>query len=131
MRDNQLAWYEFRNAVYAGDFQHAEQMLAQNPELLLLENGLGETVLHFLAVENDQEGVAWLFSKGSPLDIQNKFGHPVIFEVALLGYKELLLWFKKNGADFKIKGCDGESLMEFLINHEKIQMMEWIKINTI
>ena len=138
MSKSQPLWYEFRSAIYAGDFQNAENMLAKNPELIFLENGLGETVLHFLAVENDQEGVAWLFSKGSQLDVKNSFGDPVIFEIASLAYKELLLWFKNYGADFNIKGRDGESLLEHLIalesmidsgnmpDFEKNDMVGWV-----
>ena len=127
MSDTQPIWYEFRSAVYAGDFQHAENMLANNPELISLENGLGETALHFLAVENDQEGVAWLFSKGSHLDVRNRFGDPAIFEVASLGYKELLLWFRQNGANFGIKGRKGESLLEYLLAREEKEMVEWVR----
>ena len=138
MSETQPLWYEFRGAIYAGDFQYTENMLAQNPELISLENGLGETVLHFLAVENDLEGVAWLFAKGALLDVKNKFGDPVIFEVASLAYKELLLWFKRHGADFNVKGGDGESLLEHLIElenmidsgdmpgFEKNDMVEWL-----
>lgn len=138
MSETQPLWYEFRGAIYAGDFQYAENMLAQNPELISLENGLGETVLHFLAVENDLKGVAWLFAKGALLDVKNKFGDPVIFEVASLAYKELLLWFKRHGADFNVKGRDGESLLEHLIElenmidsgdmlgFEKNDMVEWL-----
>jgi ankyrin repeat protein len=67
--------------------------------LLSLRNGIGETALHFLAVENDMKGVAWLHARGFDLNAKNHFRNPVIFEVAQLGYKQLLLWFVENGAD--------------------------------
>ena len=64
-----------------------------------MRNGIGETVLHFLAVENDREGVSWLHSRGFSLNETNAFGIPMIFEVAQLEYRDLFLWFTHHGAD--------------------------------
>jgi ankyrin repeat protein len=94
-------WYEWRNLVYAKQFENAAELLRANPQLVSLRNGLGETVLHYLAVENHSEGVAWLHARGFDIDSQNEFGTPVVFEVAQLGYKDLLLWFKEAGAIFE------------------------------
>jgi len=95
---NEALWYELRNAVYAKEFGIAESLLKANPHLTDLRDGIGETVLHFLAVENDAEGVAWLHNGGSDLDTKNKFGTPVVFEVAELGYTDLLLWFAQRAS---------------------------------
>lgn len=127
MSETQPIWYEFRSAVYNRDYPNAMQILRKNPNIISMKNGLGETTLHFLAVENDQEGVAWLFSKEAELNTKNTFGEPLIFEVAQLGYKELFVWFVENGVDLQIKGRKAESLIEFLIKHKKEEMADWVQ----
>lgn len=95
-------WYELRNSVYARQFAYAENLLASNSRLFDQCNSIGETVLHFLAVENDLEGVEWLHARGFSLNIKNRFGKPMIFEVASAGHKELLLWLFQHGTDVSI-----------------------------
>jgi len=46
-------WYELRDAVFRKDFDRASELLGANPELTDVRNSIGETVLHYLAVEND------------------------------------------------------------------------------
>jgi ankyrin repeat protein len=120
-------WYEFRNAVYAKDYELAERLLSATPQLLTLCSGIGETALHYLAVENDIDGVAWLHSKGATIDTKNEFGTPVIFEVAQLDYKELLAWFVKNGADLHAVDKYGEGLAAHLLEYEQIEMREHVR----
>jgi hypothetical protein len=95
-------WYELRNLVYFKEFVNAERLIAENPDLLDQTNGIGDTILHFLAVENDIEGVAWLYSCGASLNTKNRFGTPMVFEVAMLGHKDLLIWLAQHGADFSV-----------------------------
>src|SRR5262245_691077 len=104
------AWYVFRDVVYSGDFAEAASLLSEKPALLHMMNGIGETVLHFLAVENDREGVSWLHANGADLDTKNVFGRPVLFEVASLGYKELFRWFTDNGANLRATDADGNDI---------------------
>jgi hypothetical protein len=95
-------WYELRNLVYSKEYVSAEKLIAENPNLRDQTNSIGETVLHFLSVENDIEGVAWLYSCGASLNTKNRFGTPMVFEVAGLGHKDLLLWLAQHGADFSV-----------------------------
>jgi hypothetical protein len=119
-------WYQLRNAVYSKDYSRAELLLKSAPELMTHTNRIGETVLHFLAVENDIEGVKWLKSIGFDINTKNDFGTPAIFEVAQLGYKELLIWFYENGADFAAKDGEGYSLIEYLEEWEKPDMAKFV-----
>ena len=115
-------WYELRALVAAKQFGEAAMRIECNASLCSAVNGLGETVLHYLAVENDEEGVAWLWSKGFDINIRNEFGTPVVFEVAQLDYRDLLQWFISSGADVKCQDSDGRSIKEYvlLFGHEKI-----------
>lgn len=122
MSDTEPSWYELRRAVFAGDYKAAEDLLRKNPGLLKLRNGAGETVLHYLAVENAAEGVAWLHGKGADLDTKNDFGTPVLFEVAQLGYKDLFSWFVARGADIRAVDDYGQGLIAFLTEYSKPKM---------
>ena len=120
-------WYVFRNAVYERNYSEAESMLMHTPSLLSLTSGLGETALHYLAVENDLEGVAWLHAKGSSLDTTNVFGTPVIFEVAQLEYKELYSWFVANGANVRAHDKEGKDIIEYLHGFDVEKMALWVQ----
>lgn len=120
-------WYEFRNAVYSREYELAEKLLGAAPYLLSLRNSLGETALHFLAVENDMEGVSWLHSKGAAIDTKSEFGTPAIFEVAQLEYKELLAWFIRKGADIHAVDAYGNGLAAYLEEYEQQEMREHVR----
>lgn len=126
---SQMLWYELRNAVYAREFAVAESHLKTNPHLINLRNGIGETVLHFLAVENDAEGVAWLHEHGFDLDTKNEFGTPVLFEIAELDYKDLILWFAQQGALFNAMDRDGQGIISYLREREKDDVAQFIVKN--
>lgn len=91
-------WYHLRNLVYDKAFAEAEALLTANPRLKTERNLTGETVLHFLAVENDIAGVKWLFRHGFNIHSETYFGESILDEVASLGYTELIDWLKKQGA---------------------------------
>lgn len=116
------SWYQLRDAVRDGDFGNAEALLKTNPLLSALRNGVGETVLHSLAAENDFRGVCWLHGHGFSLDEQNHFGTPTLFEVAQLEYRELFLWFLQNGANPHAENHEGNDLITYLREHGQHEM---------
>jgi ankyrin repeat protein len=120
-------WYELRNAIYLMNLPLAADLLRREPTLLKLSNAIGETVLHFLAVENHTEGVAWLHRQGSPIDTKNKFGIPVLFEVASLQNKELFKWFVEKGADIQATNSEGQDIVEHLLEFDDAEMAIWVR----
>ena len=54
-------WYKLITAVFERRYTDASLFLEEEPGLLESKNGIGETVLHYLVVENDIEGVTWLY----------------------------------------------------------------------
>ena len=120
-------WYELRNLVAKKEFDQAAAMLAQNPSLRLAVNGLGETVLHYLAVENDQQGVSWLLSQGFDINTRNLFGTPAVFEVAQLDHRDLLRWFIENGADWKCRDSDGLNIKEHVLEYGHVEIAKHLE----
>ena len=108
-------WYELRGLVAAKKFEEAAALLRGKPSLRSDVNGMGETVLHYLAVESDEQGVSWLWSQGFDINTRNIFGTPVVFEVAQLDYRDLLRWFISNGADLKCRDKDGKNIKEYVL----------------
>ena len=115
-------WYELRDLVADKKFEEAAALLARQPSLRIAVNGIGETVLHYLAVENDEQGVSWLLLQGFDINTRNKFGTPVVFEVAQLDHKGLLGWFISKGADMKCRDKDGKDIKEYVLDfgHKEI-----------
>ncbi len=115
-------WYELRALVAGKKFDEAAMRIERNASLRSAVNGLGETVLHYLAIENDGEGVEWLWSKGFDINTRNEFGTPVVFEVAQLDYRDLLQWFISSGTDVKCQDSEGRNIKEYvlLFGHEEI-----------
>ncbi|MFX1682878.1 ankyrin repeat domain-containing protein [Mitsuaria sp. CC2] len=127
MSDTDPDWYELRNALYAKEYERAEALVATRPELTHLMNGIGETVLHFLAVENDQAAVAWLHARGSDINTKDSFSEPVLFQVASLGYKELFSWLVAAGADPFANGPHDQDLVDYLLEFDKEEMADWVR----
>jgi ankyrin repeat protein len=111
-------WYELRDLVAEKKFVEAAALLSREPTLRSAVNRLGETVLHYQAVENDQEGVSWLLSQGFDIDTRNELGTPVVFEVAQLDYRDLLQWFISKGADLKCRDREGKNIKEYVLEFE-------------
>ena len=127
MSNGSPEWYHLRNAVYNGDFATAELLVRGDPKLLDARNGIGETVLHFLAVEDYLPGIEWLHARGASLNTTNGFGIPLLFEVAELGYRDLFSWLVENGADTKQLDEGNQSIQDYLIDNEKLEMVLFIK----
>jgi len=120
-------WYHFCGLVLSRKFDDATAIIKKEKGILNAKNSIGETALHYLAVENDLEGVAWLKAKGADINTQNDFGSPPVFEVAQLGYKELLKWFIENGADLSKKDEENRDIWDYLKEYNEHKMIKYLK----
>ena len=66
----------------------AAALLDAEPGLLFARDGLGETALHYLAVENRLEAVEWLSARGATLDTVSDVQGSPVSEASSLGYEE-------------------------------------------
>lgn len=126
MSETSPEWYQLRNMVSQGDLSSAAALLHTHPHLLEERNGIGETVLHFLAIEDHLSGVEWLHAQGASLNASNKFGTPLLFEVAQLGYHDLFLWLVNHGADLNQANKSGDSLHDYLVEYRCDKMLKFI-----
>ncbi|MBW4472933.1 MAG: ankyrin repeat domain-containing protein [Stenomitos rutilans HA7619-LM2] len=96
-------FYELRDAAFV-DPNAAEDFLSEYPSSIHAKNSIGETALHFLAVENAIESVRSLLEQGADINTTNNFGDTPLSEAASLGYLELYRFLLDNGLihDFTI-----------------------------
>ncbi len=99
-----------RVAFESPDAMHP--LLRQEPELLEARTGLGETALHYLAVENQLRAVVLLVEAGAQVNTLNSCGGTPLSEAASLGYVELVEYLLSQGARLHIAGQGDPTLHE-------------------
>ncbi len=90
----------------------AEQLLREHPELIRATNRLGETALHFLAVEDYVEGVAFLARHGAPVDARNDSQRTPLMEAAMVGATHVVHQLLACGADPFAQTPDGDTVWD-------------------
>ena len=92
------AFYALVDALIRGETAEATALLDGFPDLLHRQDGTGETALHFSAVENEQNGVAWLLERGADINARDDFGSTPLTDAVRLGYADLCRFLLDNGA---------------------------------
>lgn len=91
-----------------GDPQEFRKVVAREPNAITLRNEhLGETLLHWLAVENYEDAVALLLELGADANTTNESGNSVLADAVLLGRESIVERLLRHGAD--ADGAPGES----------------------
>jgi ankyrin repeat protein len=88
---------EFIDAV-VDDETRAGRLLTAHPELLNVRWHLGETALHFLAVEGFIDGVRRLAQWGADVNLPNRLGDPPLLDCVILGNEALVELLLSHGA---------------------------------
>jgi ankyrin repeat protein len=92
----------------------AEQLLGEHPELIHLRNRLGETALHFLAVEDYAEGVAFLVRHGAPVDTVDYSHRTPLMDAAMVGATRTVRHLLACGANPFVSTPDGDTVWDLL-----------------
>lgn len=101
---------EFMDAAVQ-DPENARSLLAAHPDLRDRRWTLGETALHFLAVEGFIEGVRFCCENGFDTNATNKFGDPPLVDVATLGALDMASLLLDYGADPNAKSDARENVL--------------------
>jgi ankyrin repeat protein len=118
-------FHAFRDAV-ASDPQVAAEMLAQDSVVLRLRNELGETAMHFFAVEDAAREVIWLIEHGSEVDSQNQFKQTPLMEVAGMGRLEMCQLLVSLGASFGYVSSLGESVLSAAASTDEVEVVKYM-----
>jgi ankyrin repeat protein len=79
--------------------ERARRLVERQPLVLDLRTGLGETALHYLAVENYADAVQLLIDLGAAANVTNEFGHTALEEAELAGAREAAAVLRRAGAE--------------------------------
>ena len=91
----------------------AERLLRDHPRLVHGTNRLGETALHFLAVEGYAGGVAFLARLGAPVDARNGSQRTPLMEAAMVGATQVVRQLLACGADPYAETPEGNTAWDF------------------
>lgn len=76
----------------------ARKLVKDHPEVLNLRTGLGETALHYLAVENYADAVQLLIDLGANVNAKNEFGKSALEEAVQVEATETVQVLRRAGA---------------------------------
>ncbi len=120
MSDTHPEFYNIRNA-FLEDIPAATAMVAATPSYLKARNSLGETVLHWLAIEDQVEAARALLDLGAEVNAVNKFGDSVLMNAAQLNYEAMCALLLERGADPRYQNprMSGYSVLSKAAHHRK------------
>lgn len=78
------------------------KLVRAEPHLLEARNGLGETPLHYLVVENQLRAVILLVEAGASFNTVSSVGGTPLSEAASLGYAEMVEFLLSRGAALRL-----------------------------
>ncbi len=76
----------------------ARKLVKDSPAVLNMRTGIGETALHYLAVEDYAEAVQLLIDLGADVNVKNEFGASALEEATLVGADETAEVLRRAGA---------------------------------
>jgi ankyrin repeat protein len=88
------------------------RLLNEEPNLIETRGGLGETALHYLAVENQIDAVRTLVTRGANVNTLSDVGGTPLSEAASLGYVDLVKYLLSVGARLKVDGQSEPTIHE-------------------
>lgn len=116
---------EFLAAAY-DDMSKAEQMLKADPQFLHYRSSIGETVFHYLVIENEIEKAAKLLSWGADINTQDNFGATPLLHAVMLSNLNLVKWLVQRGAILEPKNINGETALVHATSNERAAIFQFL-----
>lgn len=126
--DEEKRFFLIRDAAHF-DREEAERLVAAYPDIIHARNGIDETALHFLAVENDLPAVEWLRQKGAAIDSVNRFSETPLLDAASLGYLGMCQYLVEHGANprhMTVRKGGVNSAFSKAAYHEHIEVLHYL-----
>lgn len=103
--------HSFRAASHQG---RGSAFIYDHPEILSIRSeGVQETILHYMAVENEFEGVRELAAAGAEIDCRDSYGTTPLLHCAQLGHRELVALLLELGADIKARDIENRTVLHY------------------
>jgi ankyrin repeat protein len=107
----------------------AARLLKRYPERLEARDAIGETPLHWLAVENRLDALAFLAKRGAQVDARNQLGQTPLMDAARLGHAKMVQVLLALGADANVRDAEGHTVLDHatLSSHRSPAVLELLK----
>ena len=113
MREVDREHLDARGLVHAcfESLDAAKALLDLDPGIVRARDGLGETALHYLVVENQLEAVQLLHERGATVNTVSDVNGSPLSEAASLGYEAMVAWLLAQGAEIELEGQGEPTLL--------------------
>ena len=119
---HQTGWIDLYSTIENGD-EPDPQLVEQCKSS---RTGLGETMLHWYAIEGAPDVLQKLIDLGFEVNVQNSFGNTPIMECAQINRWDNARVLFHNGADLTITNDDGLDFFSYLREYG-VTIPEWIR----
>lgn len=89
----------------------AATLLDAEPALLEARDGIGETALHYLAVEGELSAVRFLHERGADIEARNEFGESALDAALRLAHGAVARYLLDHGADVHGTDAHGRTML--------------------
>jgi ankyrin repeat protein len=96
--DDEKRWFNLLDTAIS-DHTKAAALIAADAALLEQRDIAGETVLHYLVIENELEAARFLLAQGADVNTRDDFGDTPLISAAILDYPEMCQLLLDWGAD--------------------------------
>jgi len=111
-------------------YNNLEQGIQPTPDLVELckstRTGIGETMLHWYAIEGASNILQQLIDLGFDVNVQNEFGNTPLMEASVIGRWDNVRVLINNGARFDLKNYENHNYFEYMNECQKT-IPEWVR----
>jgi ankyrin repeat protein len=118
---HQQGWVELYEVLESGGQPSADLVQLCKDS----RTGIGETMLHWYAIEGEPDVLARLINLDFSVNVQNDFGRTPIMECSLIGRWDNARVLLERGADLSIADEDGLNYFQ-VMDEYGIELPEWI-----
>jgi ankyrin repeat protein len=94
-------------AIKAGEFGAARDILRKNPSLVNAEDDDGRAPLHWASEIGDKEAAKFLLSKGADVNARDQYGTTPLHDAASKGHREMAELLISQGANVNAQDMNG------------------------
>ena len=87
---------------------------------------VGETMLHWYAIEGEPAVLQALIDLGFDVNVQNEFGKTPMMESSMIGRWDNARVLLDNGADLSLRDHEGQDYFEFL-EDMGVEVPDWVR----
>jgi ankyrin repeat protein len=120
--------YELINGLHK-NYNETIEWLSNNRGEIDLKTNIGETALHYCAIENNFEIVKTLIEMGANINYTEEFGASPLMNSIKLGNYEMALLLLKHNADVDIKDVNGGTALSYCVLKDNTSLFDDIYKN--